>query len=105
MSDNVRTAGPWWFDGDWHRLPTIFGADRKTRIAIVEKSGMARDARTPAQEANARLLAAAPELLAAATYAVQQLADGDDPELDDDGEEIDPFERLRAAIAKAEGRS
>ncbi len=64
-TDMTHTPGPWWFDGDWHRLPTIFGADRKTRIAILSKSGMTRDARTEAQEADAHLIAAAPELLEA----------------------------------------
>ena len=59
----------------------------------------------PVAEANARLISAAPELLEALEYVVRQLADGDNPELDEYGDEIDPFERARAAIAKAEGRS
>jgi hypothetical protein len=56
-------------------------------------------------DANARLIAAAPELLEALQYVVCQLADGDEPELDGDGDEIDPFERARTAIAKATGAS
>lgn len=54
-------------------------------------------------EANARLIAAAPALLEAAIYAVQQLADGDIPDHDENGEDNDPFERLREVIAKATG--
>lgn len=42
------------------------------------------------------------ELLAAAIYAVDQLCEGEDPDLDADGDEIDPFERLRDAIRKAQ---
>ena len=57
------------------------------------------------ESGNGPLFAAAPELLEALEYAVRQLADGDNPELDEYGDEIDPFERARAAIAKAEGRS
>ena len=72
------------------------------------------DARTGAAFVNldTRVLAAlispahrtAPELLWALKYVLRQLADGDNPELDKDGDEIDPFERARAVVAKAEGR-
>lgn len=55
-------------------------------------------------EANARLIAASPKLLRAAIYAVMQMAEGDDPELDEEGEEICPFALLREAIAEATGQ-
>lgn len=78
------------------------------RIALVDcqmryKRGEGWKTDCPEREANARLIAAAPELLAAAIYAVQQMADGDEPEIDDDGDEVEPFARLRAAISKARG--
>jgi len=48
------TKGPWSFDRDWHRLPTIFGSNGKTIIAIVEKRGF-KEA-TPEPAANADLI-------------------------------------------------
>lgn len=63
-----HTPGPWSFDHDWTRLPTIFAADGKTKVAIVEKAE--RNKPTPAQQADARLIAAAPKMLAALLIAL-----------------------------------
>lgn len=70
----MHSPGPWTFDHDWRRLPTIFGADQKTKIAVVEK--LHGDQRTPAQEANARLIAAAPELYEALKGLADQIGMG-----------------------------
>lgn len=53
--------------------------------------------------ANAQLIAAVPELLEALEYIIDQFAEGNDPRVDDDGDEVDPLENARAAIAKARG--
>ena len=61
---------------------------------------------SPEGNANARLIAAAPELLAAAKCALADL-EGIMPEFDPDGSEHPGWkttEELRAAINKAEGR-
>jgi hypothetical protein len=88
------TPGPWSFDGPDYNI-IIWGAKPETRVCFLTSDGPTK--------ANARLIAAAPDLLEAAQYAIAYLADADDAEYDDEGEEICPFERLRAAIAKATG--
>jgi hypothetical protein len=87
-----HTPGPWsqYANGD-----QIYGGNGYF-ICVVQSANPYWDA---------RLIAAAPELLEALRYVVCQLADGDEPELDGDGDEIDPFERARAAIAKATGEA
>jgi hypothetical protein len=61
-----HTPGPWSFDQDWHRIPTIFAAEGRTMVATIEKGTCGRDARPGAdREANARLIAAAPDMLEA----------------------------------------
>jgi hypothetical protein len=47
-----HTPTPWRFDGDWYRIPTIFGADGKT-VASVEKDERKS---TPERAANAALI-------------------------------------------------
>lgn len=98
-----HTPGPWefakerrWLFRDNLKVDGVFSS---TTILKIDD-----DAFRPS-DADARLIVAAPELLEAAMYAVQQLAEGEEPDFDADGEEIDPFERLRAAIAKATGSS
>lgn len=56
-------------------------------------------------EADARLIAAAPEMLDALEYAVADMAYGEEPALDQDGQEFDPFKKMRAAIARAKGEA
>ena len=53
--------------------------------------------------ANAHLIAASPDLYAACRYALGYLTDEDDPMIDEDGDEVCPFERMRAALLKARG--
>ena len=72
-SDVGHTPGPWRFDGDWHRLPTIFGAGG-AMIAILEKTGPCRGDHTTEQAANARLIAAAPTMRA---YIAEHASAGD----------------------------
>ena len=62
-----HSPGPWKFDEDWQRLPSVLDT-RGRVVAIVEKWGMKVGLRyaPPAQEvADARLIASAPEMLAA----------------------------------------
>lgn len=47
-----HTGTPWRFDGDWYRIPTIFGADGKM-VASIEKDG--RES-TPERAANAAFI-------------------------------------------------
>jgi len=54
----------------------------------------------PCNEANARLIAAAPDLLAALETIVKSLADQDDEGMI---EHVEPMVAARAAIAKATG--
>lgn len=73
MGYTAYTEGPWRFDGDWIRFPTIFGANGE-KVAIVEKEGFPeRDHRTMAQSANAALIAAAPDLVEACFKARHRL--------------------------------
>lgn len=100
----THTPGPWreFRDDDSHDVMTLDGM-HICRIEPVNSVNPERE-----QEANGRLIAAAPDLLAAADYAVRVLADrmvpyrdGDDPNIDLLGECL---RELRDAIAKAEGR-
>lgn len=107
MVEQMHTAGPWHvLEGEYRKngrkFPVVFAAGEELKyIAYCDDQLYFYE---PTNNlANARLIAAAPELLAAAMYAVDQLAEGNDPDLDADGDEIDPFERLRAAILKATG--
>lgn len=80
MNEEAKhTLGPWRFDGDWNRIPTIFGADG-SRVADVEKTSYVRMGQAgqylssvpkPEREANARLIAAAPDMLAALQWIVE----------------------------------
>jgi hypothetical protein len=68
MKMSEHTPGPWRFDRDWTRTPTIFGANG-VRVADVEKKlvvtgGRVIDLPKEEREANARLIAAAPDMLA-----------------------------------------
>jgi hypothetical protein len=60
------------------------------------------DVVTAEDKANARLIAAAPELLDAARIALAMMGGDDDGPDDDDM--FDVWQKVRAAIAKAEGR-
>lgn len=59
-----HTPGPWEFDRDWHRIPSITA--NGLLIASVPKKGLPnRGSHTAEQAANARLITAAPDLLEA----------------------------------------
>ncbi len=65
VSQTKHTPGPWTFDRDWRRIPMIFGADGMP-VASIEKGITLKGIPVePHCEANARLIAAAPDLLAA----------------------------------------
>ena len=92
------TPGPWDacergdyadFDGDSN---VILGND--TRIAVVQNSGTAED------DANAHLIAAAPEMYAALESA-QKLIEAAQPTL----ERVKVYKKVTASLAKARGES
>lgn len=67
------TDGPWRFDGDWHRLPTILSGPCN-EICTVKKRGFpGRSDHTKAESANARRIARLPDLEAAYLEAVELL--------------------------------
>lgn len=87
-----HTAGPWTFDDDWSRLPTVFGADGQI-VATIEKNRVIDGwvSPQPDREANARLIAAAPDMLAALEAA--KVFGGGWPEA--------VWQQVNAALAKA----
>lgn len=87
-----HTPGPWeaWLPGRKFVIPT------RNFNAVCELVDFARDPETV--DANARLIAAAPELLAACEAVLSSPTYGDTP-----SEEA--VEMVRAAIAKARGES
>lgn len=104
------TPGPWRFDHDWGRSPTIF-ADLQV-IAHVEKhkrmtTNPGQQDDLPEREANARLIAAAPEMLKALEKALPFIVNDDSPG-GCDGQETacahcEAIRNIRAALAKATG--
>ena len=98
MSAVQHTPGPWVAaEEDWHGLP-ITAADREGMVHICMVPTGFREPFEIEQQANARLIAAAPDMLAALREAERILS----------GLEIDEdchfTADIRAAIAKAEGR-
>lgn len=89
-----HTPGPWKVDED---APVIVSAQDGTDIAIA--SGRAE--RGTVQEANARLIAAAPEMLAALVILVRDF----DSAVDHAPEYSAIADHARAAIAKARGET
>jgi len=99
MSKIEHTPEPWEFGKDRRWLfRDDFKADGNFSSTTILK--IDDDAFRPS-EANARLIAAAPELLEAAKCALGHLTGN----MDGDMDLGDPLEMLRAAIAKAEGRT
>ena len=97
-----HTPGPWSFDHDWHRLPSIMA--NGLLIATCPKLGSPnRNSRTVEQEANACLIAASPDLLEA-LEAMTALAVREYSYLAHEGTpESAVLKQARAAIAKAKG--
>lgn len=60
---STHTPGPWRFDHDWSRIPTIFDA-KGAKVASIEKGDGYKGTDRPDRLAIALLIAAAPDLLA-----------------------------------------
>ena len=92
--ETKHTQGPWYFDPETDEVTCTWRAN-KAGIAVVE-TGWAEPLETE-QQANARLIAASPDLLSA----LQAVADfiGGKPDAPE------PFGMVSAAIAKALGHN
>lgn len=90
MSDAKHTPGPWFVHDRWYIGTTPTGETH----AEVKCCAAVPHTREQEHEANARLIAAAPDLLAA-LKGVLRVAD----------RKTDEFDAARAAIIRAEGRS
>lgn len=88
-----HTPGPWTVNGHYIESPPLRPNFGRRAVARVDYS---HHSEIPA---NARLIAAAPELLAALKEAIATV-DGFDH--GDEGEDGDPIASWRAAVAKAE---
>jgi len=95
--ETKHTTGPWVIDWNVSRLD-IFGADETTLVASLRRSPLSQ-AIDEAARANARLIAAAPDLLDSLSE-IFDYAGGADSALHDEY----VMDRARAAIAKAEGK-
>lgn len=96
----AHTPGPWrvWREVGLEIFPDCSG----TRIALVTNEANGPKGITPAMgEANARLIAAAPDLLAALKAFVDDVTDADHSAHDWSEQVV--LKRARAAIAKATG--
>jgi hypothetical protein len=91
-----HTPGPWWVEDSDHPM----GEGREVYDGFGRTASVYGDTLTA--EANARLIAAAPELLAA----LREVADGCARRLrkGKDQGDLDTLRLCRTAIAKAEGR-
>ena len=82
----------------------VSALDGRIVVASVHNGASAisllRDGTAETQWANARLIAAAPEMLEALTVALGHMTGG----MDGEWRDCDPVELIRAAIAKAEGK-
>jgi hypothetical protein len=90
----LHTPGPWWTADD--AVLAMLDNGAVVEIALVNPL---QELRTDPEYANARLIAAAPELLAAAEKALNYIANTED-DLDIT---LDSGDALRAAITKARG--
>jgi len=93
-----HTPGPWTFDWNVARLD-VFSADASRLVATLRRSAISSVIDSSAI-ANARLIAAAPELLEALQRTLNWLTSyPGEGTMGPDG----PYEQARAAIAKATG--
>ena len=109
MSEGKHTPGPWWVAGDMPGEQELFNPvvrgmrDGTTRITICRTG---QNNHQPYEWANARLIAAAPELLAVADAVEKCLGMAGIDAVDGS---LNPLEALRssarAAIAKAKGEA
>ena len=67
MSEGKRTPGPWVFveDAEGLGIPMVYSEATQAMVAITDSDLLFADAPADEQEANARLIAAAPSLLMA----------------------------------------
>ena len=105
MSESKHTPGPWKYSA-YHR--SIMGGELSRdgcRIHVASLPG--HEFKHPSVDANARLIAAAPELLAAAEEVIRsRLSIGAIQEQGEQGKRhIRHLNELRAAIAKAKGET
>lgn len=96
MSTQKHTAGPWETHTDAHGRGLIY-AESRWLATTWRANGEGNDASYLPSEANARLIAAAPDLLAALKWLVKEA--GDCLEV----EAPSGLQMARAAISKAEG--
>jgi hypothetical protein len=99
-----HTPGPWWIDrADDVDLPNHVGisAEKHGLLAQVVWR-MEGDERSPRREANARLIAAAPDLLEALLECLPHL-ERDDQHIDALGWKMPHYTKACEAIAKATG--
>ena len=93
------TKGPWFFADDG-TLGTVQDAAGRTIAQAQQISHRDRHTNHAERQANARLIAAAPDLLEACQITVKAVEDGFENAAMDFSEAM---EKLKAAIAKAEG--
>lgn len=93
MSETKHTPGPWAVIADGPTRVVATDTSRPWRIAVVDSPSDA----DPDVDANARLIAAAPELLAALEEVTSTCLDA--------GFHGSDLARSRAAIAKAKGKA
>jgi hypothetical protein len=100
----AHTPGPWWIDEDGDYLCICEGAvneyGEREEVATLACN---RPSLLLCQPANARLIAAAPELLAALKKCKQALKNYIDSGYDED-EDQEAYTAAMAALRKAEGR-
>jgi hypothetical protein len=97
MTTAQHTPGPWAFDDADPRTRFVIRSAGGTVVAVASPLPHAPD--FPEREANAHILAAAPDLLAALERLDYGIGNGAD-----DNEWNAACEQARAAIAKARGR-
>lgn len=120
MADATHTQGPWkvkfqarkwdtrdYTDKYWHDQWVIKGPDNKhSPVAMVRVEGLGLGPSKAVRKANATLIAAAPDLLGAASNALADL-EGIMPEFEPSGDRQHPawmtIAELREAVAKAKG--
>lgn len=103
MSKAQHTPGPWESNNNGLVYGQVSGDGDEAPLicdVIDDEAHRVLGIMSPVEEANAMLIAAAPELLAALKAAVKivQLVD------DSDGGQLDLLSRVHAVIAKAEGK-
>lgn len=106
-----HSPGPWSLAVSADRTPLVVAPGRSTGVAIIpfQRDEVCRQARIEETGANARLIAAAPDMLAALQYALKSMRQERDARLRETtgtvGVHAIAIGMAEAAIAKAEGRS